>query len=50
MSYSVLLGGGGVGGWQGEVTTVAVTSQLPFNSEARHPHLTSRNNVDWECV
>ena len=34
-------GGGGGGGWQGEVTTVAVTSQLPFNS---------RNNVDWECV
>ena len=35
--YSVLRGGGGG----------AVTSQLPFNSEARHPHLTS---VDWECV
>ena len=48
MSYSVLPGGGGGGGgWQGEVTAVAVTSQLPFNSEARHPHLTS---VDWECV
>ena len=29
MSYSVLLGGGG---GQGEVTTVAMTSQLPFNS------------------